>query len=237
MIPERFAIPLQALFYFLTDRERMALMRIKTQRLTYLAAKDLFNLYDAAKSIEQSGVGGLFVEAGCALGGSAIAIGKAKRQPREFRIYDAFGRIPPPSEKDGDDVHRRYAEIVSGGSKGLGNDLYYGYVENLQGVVTANLAKHGVPAEQNNIKLIKGYFEDTLYITEPVAFAHIDCDWYASVMNCLMQIEPHLSAGGKIIFDDYYEWSGCRTAVDEYFADKDEYRFDKVGRKLHVTRS
>lgn len=236
-IPERFAVPIQTLFYTLTDKEKAQLMRLKTDQLTYLAAKDLFNLYDAAKAVEQSGVEGLFVEAGSALGGSAIAIGWAKGKQREFRLYDAFGLIPPPSEKDEADVHVRYEEIKSGKSKGLGNNRYYGYVENLQAVVTANLAKHGVPIEANNIKLIKGYFEDTLYLSVPVAFAHIDCDWYASVMSCLIQIEPNLVTGGKIVFDDYYEWSGCRSAVDEYFSDKSGYIFTTKGRKLHVTKA
>lgn len=236
-IPERLAVPIQTLFYTFTDKEKAQLMQLKTHHLTYLAAKDLFNLYDAAKAVERSGIKGLFVEAGSALGGSAIAIGWAKQKHREFRLYDAFGLIPAPSEKDEADVHVRYAEIKSGKSKGLGNHPYYGYVENLQSVVAANLGKYGVPVETNNIKLIKGYFEDTLYISEPVAFAHIDCDWYASVMSCLIQIEPNLVPGGKIVFDDYYEWSGCRLAVDEYFNDKSGYIFTAKGRKLHVTRA
>ncbi len=236
-VPERLATPIQALFYTLTNREKAQLMRLKTHQLTYLAAKDLFNLYYTAKAVERSGVQGLFIETGVALGGSAIAIGWAKQKQREFRLYDAFGLIPPPSEKDEADVHMRYEEIKSGKSKGLGKHLYYGYVENLQAVVTANLAKYGLPIETNHIKLINGYFEDTLYISEPVAFAHIDCDWYASVMSCLVQIEPNLVPGGKIVFDDYYDWSGCRIAVDEYFSDKSGYDFATKGRKLHVTRS
>ena len=224
-------------WYRFTDREKAAIIRIKTDQLTYLATHDLLNLYRAAKAVEQAQVVGMFIEAGCALGGSAITIGKAKKTQREFRIYDAFGMIPAPSDKDDADVHARYDEIKSGKSKGLGGDTYYGYTENLQTVVMANLASYGLPIQDNNIKLIKGHFEDTLYITEPVALAHIDCDWYASVMSCLIQIEPNLSPGGKIIFDDYVEWSGCRNAVDEYFNDKDGYVFTMVGRKLHVSKT
>ena len=212
-------------------------MQIKVHQLTYLTAKDLFNLYDAAKKVEQSGVEGVFIEAGSALGGSAIAIGWAKHTQREFRMYDAFGLIPPPSDKDEADVHARYEEIKSGKSKGLGGGTYYGYVENLEAVVAANLTDHGLPPEAHHIHLIKGYFEDTLFVNDPVAFAHIDCDWYASVMSCLVQIEPHLTPGGKIVFDDYYEWSGCRLAVDEYFSDKAGYTFTAKGRKLHVEKA
>ncbi len=236
MVAERLLLKAQALFYGIADKEKAQLMALKTDQLTYLAPKDLFNLYDAVKAVERSRVPGLFIEAGCALGGSAIAIGKAKGQQREFRVYDAFGMIPPPSERDEADVHARYEEIKSGKSRGLGDNLYYGYVENLQQVVADNLTNYGVAPAENNIKLIKGYFEDTLYITEPVAFAHIDCDWHASVMSCLVQIVPNLSAGGLLIFDDYYAWSGCRTAVDEYFSDKSGYSFVTRRKKLHVTK-
>lgn len=34
----------------------------------------------------------------------------------------------------------------------------------------------------------------------------------------LQWIVPKLSIGGAIVIDDYYDWSGCRKAVDEYFA-------------------
>ena len=236
-VADRLTTKTLAWWYRLTNSEKAAVVQVKAEQLTYLATADLLNLYRAAKQVEQAQVAGMFIEAGCALGGSAIALVKAKKTQRAFRIYDAFGMIPPPSERDEADVHARYEEIRSGKSKGLGGNTYYGYTENLQEVVTANLAKHGLPIQHNNIRLIKGYFEDTLYLTEPVALAHIDCDWYASVMSCLLQIEPNLSPGGRLIFDDYYEWSGCRNAVDEYFSDKDGYEFAKVGRKLHVSKA
>ena len=223
-------------WYRLTDRNKSAVLKVKEEKLTYLTSRDLLNLFQAARQVETAGIPGLFIEAGCALGGSAIALARAKATGREFRIYDAFGMIPPPSEKDDADVHARYEVIKSGQSSGIGGDPYYGYTENLQAVVSGNLTKHGLPPQTNNIKLIKGYFEDTLRITEPVALAHIDCDWYASVMSCLRQIEPCLSPGGKLIFDDYYDWSGCRNAVDEYFDGKTGYVFSRVGRKLHVTK-
>src|SRR5690606_16857496 len=128
---------------------------VKTAQLTYLTARDLLNLYQVARDVEEAQVAGLFIEAGCALGGSAIALGKAKKTEREFRLYDAFGMIPPPSEKDDADVHTRYEEIKSGKSKGIGGDTYYGYTENLQHVVAGNLTKHGLPPGGNNIKLIR----------------------------------------------------------------------------------
>ena len=44
--------------------------------------------------------------------------------------------------------------------------------------VLGNLRRYGVPAESHNIHLIEGLFEHTMTVTEPVALAHIDGDWY-----------------------------------------------------------
>jgi asparagine synthase (glutamine-hydrolysing) len=39
-----------------------------------------------------------------------------------------------------------------------------------------------------------------------------------------------------LIIDDYYTWSGCRKAVDDYFADKkDGFGFCNKSR-LHIIR-
>lgn len=173
----------QALFYRITDPNKARVLQTKRDNLTYLLRQDLLNLYRVAQQVERAGVPGIFVEAGCALGGSSITIGMAKAKTRPLHVYDAFGMIPPPSDKDNADVHSRYAEIKSGKSKGLGKDTYYGYIENLQEVVEANLAP-----------------------------------------------------GGVMVFDDYSEWSGCRTAVDNYFKDKQGYHQVMKGRKLHVTK-
>jgi len=71
-----------------------------------------------------------------------------------------------------------------------------------------------------------GLFEETLRIDEPIALAHIDCDWYDSVKLCLERITPNVVPGGVLVIDDYRDWVGCRRAVDEYFAGRgDEFRF------------
>jgi len=55
-------------------------------------------------------------------------------------------------------------------------------------------------------------------------------------MVCLTRIEPFLVKNGVLVIDDYYAWSGCRSAVDEYFFDKKErFLFEKKNR-LHIKR-
>jgi asparagine synthase (glutamine-hydrolysing) len=129
-----------------------------------------------------------------------------------------FGMIPPPSEKDGKAEHERYQKIVSGESTGIRGDHYYGYERDLKKIVEQNFKQEGIHLEENNIELIEGKFQDTMKINEPIALAHIDCDWYDSVYYCLEQILPNLSPGGVIILDDYYHWESCKNATNDFLA-------------------
>jgi len=209
---------------------------VREARLSSLSKGALEDLYTRVRQIEKNRVPGVIIEAGCALGGSAIVMAATKSKDRRLLVYDVFGLIPAPSEKDGDDVHDRYTEIVKGSATGINGDTYYGYEDNLYQKVTDSFAALGYPVADNAVSLIKGLFEDTIHIDQPVALAHIDGDWYESVMTCLQRIEPHLAEGGVMVIDDYDAWSGCRTAVDEYFADKmDRYRFKHQAR-LHIVR-
>ena len=99
--------------------------------LTYLGSEALLDLYTAIRKLERRRAEGILIEAGCARGGSALVLASAKARTRPFFIYDVFGMIPPPSEKDGADVHERYRIIRTGQSKGIGGGKYYGYEEDL----------------------------------------------------------------------------------------------------------
>ena len=212
--------------------------QIIDKRLTYLSSGALLNIKSYVEEVDKNKIPGVFVETGCALGGSTILIGKIKKQHRVLNVYDVFGMIPPPSEKDGEDIQNRYEEIVKGDSKGLGTDTYYGYENDLVAKVTLNINSFGLDLKKDNINLIQGLYEDSLVINEKVAFAHIDCDWYSSVMVCLNQIVPNLSKGGIIIIDDYFDWSGCKDAIDDYFTEKVKQNFEMKSseRKLIIQR-
>ena len=213
--------------------------RVKSQNLTYLSDQALYEIYDQVRQIEVSGRRGILIEAGCALGGSAIIIATAKSDSRLLNVYDVFDMIPEPSSKDGEDVQKRYKEIEEGKSKGLGGDIYYGYMDDLENIVVQNFAANGIDVSMDNVNLIKGRFEDKMDINEPVALAHIDGDWYSSVMTCLRRITPNLICGGVLLIDDYYEWSGCRRAVDEYFGelkDVDKHFVFREKARLQIMR-
>jgi O-methyltransferase len=211
--------------------------KVTHRNLTFLETAALVDLAEAAIAVERRRLDGVFVEAGCALGGSAIVLARAKRKERSLFIYDVFGMIPAPSDNDGEDVHERYRVIKDGQAVGTGGDRYYGYRDDLYETVHRTFEQFALDPAACRIHLVKGQFEDVLNIKQPVALAHLDCDWYDSVMTCLERIEPCLVRGGMLIVDDYHSWSGCKRAVNDYFsqAGKNQYEFITKSR-LHIVK-
>lgn len=216
------------------QRAEQVMAAVREEKLTFLTERQLRSLVSCVREVEESGREGILIEAGTARGGAAIAMAAAKAPDRELRVYDVFGLIPPPGEQDGEDVHQRY-ETIAAGKAGRGDEVYYGYRDDLLGEVTASFARHGVPVEESRVALVQGLFADTIEGDDPVALAHLDGDWYESTMTCLERIAPRLVPGGRLVIDDYYQWSGCRTAVDEYFAGRPGFRLEMRAR-VHIVR-
>jgi asparagine synthase (glutamine-hydrolysing) len=212
------------------------LQEVRRQKMTYLAYDALLDLMAGVQQVEARGIQGIAIEAGCALGGSAIAMAAAKHSQRPLFVYDVFGMIPPPTSSDGQNAQSRYSSIVTGQSSGIDGDTYYGYQDDLKQKVARNFDALGYAVAQHNVTLVQGLYEDTLHLDQPVAIAHLDCDWYDSVMVCLQRIVPQLALGGRLVIDDYDHWEGCRKAIDEYFAGRrDAFDFEHSSR-LHIVR-
>lgn len=209
--------------------------RVRKEKLTYLSRDNLAALAVMTAEADRSGRPGLVIEAGTALGGSAIVMAAAKDPARRMFVYDVFGMIPEPGEHDGDDVRRRYEKIRAGESRGIGGGTYYGYRDDLLTEVTESFSRLGVPAAEHSVELVKGLFADTIHLDEPVALAHLDGDWYESTMTCLERIAPLLVPGGRIVLDDYWAWSGCRDAVDDYTAGRAGLTVERRA-KVHIVR-
>jgi asparagine synthase (glutamine-hydrolysing) len=194
-------------------------------RLTYLSPAKLRRLERCLARINEEEVSGDLLEFGTALGGSAIVIA-AQARDRHFHGFDVFSMIPPPtSEKDDLKSKLRYQDIQAGKSQGIGGDDYYGYRDDLLSDVERSFARYGLRVDGEQIRLHKGLFQDTLprVMLSAVAFAHIDCDWYDPVAYCLASVAPLLSVGGILLIDDYNDYGGCRTAVDEFMAAHPEF--------------
>jgi O-methyltransferase len=200
--------------------------RIRRERLTYLPARKLLRIEAALSRIVRGNVPGDIIEFGVALGGSAILLAKRAGADRRFFGLDVFAMIPPPtSERDDARSKQRYQTIESGGAKGLGDDVYYGYRSDLYEHVASQLARYGEPVDGKRINLVKGLFEETLPTLNisRIAFAHVDCDWYDPVRYCLNQTAARLSPGGLVVVDDYHDYEGCRAAVDEFLQERPDF--------------
>lgn len=221
----------------LTPRERELIARIRSSRLTYLSEKKLASIAATCRAIEDAGLPGVLIEAGCALGGSSILIASLKRPERPLFVYDTFEMIPAPTKDDTQEVHDRYRTIVEGKATGIAGDQYYGYVQNLYEVVRSNFQSLGVDCEAQSVSLIKGLVQETLRLDQPVAFAHVDVDWYEPVKTCLTRVFPRLVVGGSIILDDYHSWGGCRKAADEFFREVvGQIVLDDSAKSMKITR-
>jgi len=215
--------------------EKKLVKSIKERNLTYLSYQKLFQVLNSLKIINKKKIEGIIIEAGVALGGSLILL-KGYSEGRRVIGFDTFEMIPPPTVNDPQEVHERYKEIVSGESKGINGDIYYGYQSDLLNFVSAQLHELTGSLNQGRVLLIKGLLQDTFNVNESIAFAHIDVDWYESVKCATSNIWPLLSKEGVIIFDDYFDWGGCKKAVDEFFSDKNDYKFDASLGSLKVTK-
>jgi asparagine synthase (glutamine-hydrolysing) len=200
----------------IANQEIDLINQIKKKNLTYLTKNRLVQLIRVCKEVESQKIEGAFIETGCALGGSAILIASLMNKNRSLFVYDVFGMIPPPTKEDPLEVHNRYQIILTGNSSGIGSDNYYGYEDDLYNKVCLNFLSFGIDPKQEKIDLIKGLLQHTMKINFPVAFAHIDVDWYEPVKTSLERIFPFLSPGGYIILDDYNDWGGCKKATDEF---------------------
>jgi asparagine synthase (glutamine-hydrolysing) len=198
---------------------------VTRDKLTYLTPAKLVRLESAIRRTRH--LNGDIVEFGVALGGSAIILAKTSR--KRFVGLDVFAMIPPPiSDKDDQHSRERFDVIKSGQSQGIGGDDYYGYRTDLYSDVVEAFHRHGLAVDGERIVLAKGLFEETWprLSVGAIALAHIDCDWYDPVRFCLDSIADRMSANGIVVIDDYYDYGGCKTAVDEFLASRSDFAIE-----------
>lgn len=68
-----------------------------------------------------------------------------------------------------------------------------------------------LPKVRTNVKLVAGYFEDTLKPwllshREAIGFLHVDCDIYPSAFYVLETLDRHIRPGSILLFDELVDW-------------------------------
>lgn len=99
-----------------------------------------------------------------------------------------------------------------------GFDTFTGLPEDWMGFkVGAFSNDNKMPDVPQNVRLIKGLFQDTLpkFPKSEVAFVHIDCDLYSSTSFVLDQLADYMVRGTVLVFDEFYKL--------DYHDDKQEF--------------
>lgn len=187
-----------------------------------LQYQQLSKIYDFAVLINKKGILGNFVECGVWNGGLSglIAAVAQEKGCRSMWLFDSWEGLPEPKDID---------VTIDGGIAGE-KGMALGSIEMVKELLFKKLSLN-----QEKVHLIKGWFHDTLPKTKkeigPIAFIHLDGDWYDSIKICLDELYDQVVKGGMILIDDYECWLGCKKAVDE-FIDQRRIRGEKVSLKI-----
>lgn len=174
---------------------------------TMIGIRRLDNIQQCVDQILVDNVRGDFVETGVWRGGSCIFMrALLKRRDvvdRTVWCCDSFAGMPVPGSKD---------RALAPESDYSGVDYLAVSVEQVQ----ANFRRFGLL--DDNVRFLRGWFRDTLPNApiDEIALLRLDGDHYDSTMDALVNLYSKVSPGGYVIIDDYQDWIGCRTAVDEY---------------------
>lgn len=94
-----------------------------------------------------------------------------------------------------------------------------------------------LPEVNQNVKLIKGWFNESLppflsTLTKKISFVHIDCDLYSSTKLVLDLIKPHMNKTCVFVFDELLNYDGFETgellALNEFIKET-QYTYKWIG--------
>ena len=167
----------------------------------------MVDIYHLLAQVLVFDVPGEVVEFGCHKGQSAILIREIMNHytsEKELHVYDSFLGLPQRHENDA-------------GAVFLPGALQASRLELLNNFSDMDLEPPVVH---------EGWFEDTLpdELPERICFAHVDADFYTSILHGLESVYPRLSRAAIVIIDDY-DWEGlpgANRAVDDFLRTKPE---------------
>ena len=180
--------------------------------LSMIGMPRLDNIQKLALDCLFNNIKGDFIEAGIWKGGAialmAALLNITDTKNRKVIGVDSFEGIPPAKP-----------DIYPADAAHIGCEKIKILLNNSLEEVEGYLIRLGL-YENKNIQLIKGWFCDVLpelKKTNPTfALVRLDGDTYESTIQALENLEPHTSQGGYIIIDDYFSWTGCKKATDDY---------------------
>src|SRR4051812_45911146 len=211
---------------WLEERALPAILE-RIRRYTMVPRPSLVDLARQVRVVLEQNISGALVECGTWRGGSSFLMAEILRQSgasdRKVWMLDSFEGIQPPQEIDGP-AARAWADNKQGPM----------YFDNLRAPVEGVRQSARELGLEQYTELIPGWFDRTLPANRerigPIAILRIDADWHASVKCCLDCLYDQVVEGGFIIFDDYFTWDGCSTAVHEFLGQRHlSHRIEGIG--------
>jgi len=174
---------------------------------TMMNACRMMDIYHLLSQVLVFDVVGDVVELGAHEGQSAILMREILNDQfsrKKLHVYDSFCGLPEIHEKDGE------AYLVPGDLK------------TTEDALLNNFSERGLEPPV----IHSGWFRDTLpeELPERICFAHVDSDFYSSVIEGLEAVYPRLAGNAIVVVDDY-DWEGLpgvKIAVDEFLRGKPE---------------
>lgn len=131
--------------------------------------------------------------------------------------------------------------------EGLPEDWNISYNEKFNKHKKGYFSVDSLPAVNENVKLIKGFFDQSLipWIKDnelkQIKFLHIDSDLYSSAIFVLDSLNKYIVPGTIIVFDEFYPWGRKRYETweeHEYRAlkewiEKSNREFEVLSRSSH----
>lgn len=165
---------------------------------------------------------GAIVECGTWRGGMAAGMIEYCGKDKSYYFFDSFDGLPQAKEIDG--------KIAIELQLDKNYDNCYASLETFKNTID----RTGI--NPNNVKIIKGFFNESFKTFDPpkIAVLRLDADWYESTMLCLEKFWDFVLPGGIIIIDDYYAWEGCTRAVHDFLSKRKSVETIASGPFAHV---
>lgn len=119
-----------------------------------------------------------------------------------------------------------------------GFDSFEGLPEDWQpGVQEGSFRMNGLPRVRQNVRLIKGWFNETIPVfaqdhSANCAFLHVDCDLYSSTKTIFDVLGDRIVKGSVLVFDEFFNYPGWRTGeflAFQQFVSARQLRFKYLG--------